>query len=1071
MSELRFYFLGIPRCERSGNVINFERRKSFALLAYLLLTGEHYGRDTIAALFWPDYHQNNSRTTLRQVLTDIKQKLGDDFLEVGREVVGIRPNPQVWVDVIDFRDCLRLTHTHGHSRQQVCDQCIRLLTRAADLYRSDFLSGFTISDSAEFDEWQSLQTEQLRLELVDTLDRLISYSIQSKPNDAGFTYARRWIELNPLDERPHRYLMRLYADTGQKAATSDQFNLCKRLVEAAGLTLEPETMQLYSTIRDGHSSNVGTPTGSVTLSTRAARKGNLPTLPTTFVGRGKELEQIQDYLTMSNCRLLTLIGVPGVGKTRLSLIAAARLSPFFADGLFFIPLASINDASFVARSIARAVGLQERGETDILRLLKHYLATQSCLLLLDNFEHLLEASSVVGEILSAGPHLKILVTSREALELYGEHTFIVSPLTLPDQHEPKDVMYNEAVRLFTQRARAAASEFRLTEDNAPVIAEICRRLEGLPLAIELAATRVKLYSPEELLKLLDQRLSMLKSGLRDVPTRHQTLRGAIDWSYSLLSEAEARLFRRLGVFVGGCSLDCIKTVCSPGLPDVSEAVEALINKSLIQPAKGDRVIPRVDMLDTLGEYALEKLVESGEEWTVKNAVIAFFLNMVAQAQAELRGSNQRFWAQRLEDDYDNLRSVMKWLLEKDAIKTLQHLGNHLAAFWHDRGYLAEGRYWLEITLERNEQVPQQLKAETLEALFSLTWAQGDYAAARQYANQYLLLARNLNDAAIVAAALHALGGVALAEGEYAEARAYYEESRNVSRSPKKIWSTSLALTGIGEVAYLQGDYPSARSYFAEDLERARESGSPQAISAAINGLAKVADMQGDFDAAQAYAEESLLLAEKVKNQQGMAIALNRLGRIARQLGNYTQAQSLHEKSLSLARSIHNAPITAFTLNKLGEVAADTGDYLTAFGLHSEALVLNSEMNDPYYVADNLYYLAAVSLKQGDLDGAEKFMNEALQIAWRIKALVVLLQVFACFSYWYVLKQMYDQAIELIGFIVNHPALPASVAKMTLALYRQLEDKLPEERLVPIFELGKTLPIKSVVSRLLQQPVD
>ncbi|MFN8451306.1 MAG: tetratricopeptide repeat protein [Anaerolineae bacterium] len=744
-----------------------------------------------------------------------------------------------------------------------------------------------------------------------------------------------------------------------------------------------------------------------------APRTNLPSLPNAFVGRATALRHVGDYLTMPECRLLTLVGAPGVGKTRLGIRAAEQVLPMFPDGVFFVGLAAISDPALVAYAIADAVGIRQRGEAPIADVLNDHLAAKRCLLVLDNFEHVLAAAPGVGDLLACAPGVKVLATSREPLELYGEHEYVVSPLALPNLEQQTDLdalSQNEAVRLFVQRAQAAASDFRLTRENAHAVAEICTRLDGLPLAIELAAARVKVYAPDALLALLDQRLTVLTSTIRNLPARHRTLHSAIEWSYSLLDDAERTFFRRLGAFAGGWTLDSAEAVYSVGLVELAKKLEALCNKSLAQPMTGSYGEQRFTMLETLREYALRKLVESGEETVVRDALAAFFLKLVEQADAELRATDQPRWLRYLEADQENLRAVMKWLLDNGDLAALQRLGVHLVAFWHEKGYLAEGRYWLERTLAAQGEV--DTRARTEEALFSLAWAQGDYAAAHRHASEHLKLARALGDEKAIAEALYSLGGVALAVGDYATAHAHYQESRTLYYRPKKPWSTSFALTGIGEVAYLQGDYASARQYYEEDLAHARETGSQQAISAALNGLAKVTDMQGDFPAAQVYAEESLLLAEQAGNQQGIAIAGNRLGRIARQTGDYARARVLHEKSLLIARSISSAPIIAYTLNKLGELALDQEDREAATRLHTEALQLNREMNDPYYVADSLCCLAVVKTKQGQLSVAHQYLTEALEIAWKIRASAILLHVFACFACWYAMMERFDRALEV-----------------------------------------------------------
>src|SRR5215204_5303846 len=471
------------------------------------------------------------------------------------------------------------------------------------------------------------------------------------------------------------------------------------------------------------------------LRTLDAHGNNLPVQPTPLVGREREIREVAERVRSEEVRLITLTGPGGTGKTRLGLQAAADVLEEFSDGVFFVALATITEPEFVASTIALALGVKESAEQSLMKSLKNYLRDKRLLLVLDNFEQVLEGAPLVGELLGACPKMKVLAKSRIPLRLYGEQEYLVRPLALPD---PKvmpllEVLTQyEAVRLFVQRARAVKADFKVTNDNAPAVAEICARLDGLPLAIELAAARTRVLPPQKMLERLGNRLKLLKGGPRDLPTRQQTLRGTIDWSYELLEEEEKILFGRLSVFSGGRTLEAIEEICDPeGELEALEGVESLLEKSLLRQEEGVEGEPRFVMLETVHEYAREKLQESGEEQEIKRAHAHYFLTLAEEADPELKGPDQLEWFERLEAEHDNIRAALSWALERNEAELALRLGGALWWFWLVRGYHSEGRRWLEEALATDERRSPEVRAMALAGAGALALEQGDLDRAQE----------------------------------------------------------------------------------------------------------------------------------------------------------------------------------------------------------------------------------------------------------------------------------------------------------------------------------------------------
>jgi predicted ATPase/class 3 adenylate cyclase len=671
------------------------------------------------------------------------------------------------------------------------------------------------------------------------------------------------------------------------------------------------------------------------LRTLDSRANNLPVQQTSFIGRERELAAVRALLERPDVHMVTLTGPGGTGKTRLAVQAAAAALAGFADGTYFVPLAPVSDPALVASTLAQMLGLQEAGGQPLQEALLGYLRDKEMLLLLDNFEQVVAAAPLVSTLLAGAPRLTLLVTSRTVLRLYGEREYAVPPLALPTLHHLPEVAaltQYEAVALFIQRARLAKADFAVTQGNALAVAEICVRLDGLPLAIELAAARIKMLPLGALLTRLQSRLSVLTGGARDLPARQQTLRGAIDWSYRLLDAGEQTLFTWLSVFVGGCTLEAVEAVCARagGLPvEVLDGLTSLVDKSLVRleedPRRGE---PRFLMLETLQEYAGARLAQSGAEGAVRAAHAAHVLALVEEAEPHLTGADQERWMDRLDGEHDNLRAALRWAQESSL---RQEMGLRIAGgvwrLWYVRGHLSEGRRWLEALLGgRAAQEPSvaaaAVRAKALNAAGSLAWVQSDYVRATVLHEESLALYRDLGDRSGIATALNNLGNVAWAHGDYAGATVLYEESLTLRRDLGDTWGSGAALNNLGSVAQAQGDYARATVLHEESLALRRDLSDTWGIVTALNNLGHVARAQGAYARARELYAESLPLGRQLGHMGGIANALSGLGRVAMAQDDYARARELYAESLPLFRAQGDKQGLVSGLEEVARVATD-----------------------------------------------------------------------------------------------------------------------------------------------------
>lgn len=690
-------------------------------------------------------------------------------------------------------------------------------------------------------------------------------------------------------------------------------------------------------------------------SSRKVPANNLPLQPTPLIGRKEEVDRIAGLLRVKEVRLITLTGPGGTGKTRLAIESASEMRGHFSDGIYLVSLASVTAPNIVASAVSDALGTQETNEASALETVKVFLGDKNFLLVLDNFEQIISAAFLVGELLAACPQLKILVTSRAVLHLRGEHEFPVPPLALPDPaHLPSTnaLAQYPAVALFVDRATAVRRDFTLTKDNARAVAEICARLDGLPLAIELAAARVKLLAAAEILARMEDRLKLLTGGAADLPTRQQTMRGAIDWSFDLLKDDERRLFSAFSVFVNGGTLDAIESVCADphNASDLLDPLASLVDKSLIR--QQDR---RFSMLATIREYALEKLVAGGEAAAIREQHARWFRDLIEQAEPQFTEAGQVAWFDRIALEHDNLRAALTWAKENNAAELGLRIAGAMWRFWEVRGHLTEGRKWLESLLSSNAEAPPNVRAQALSRAGALWRDQGDYQQATVFFEEALQLYRELNDKWGIAATLNGIGYVLHEQGDFDRATALYEESLSLFRELGDKRAAAYLLNNLGNVAKEQADYPRAARIHEGALALFRQLTDKRALSASLNNLGEIAQHTGEYDRAEIFHRESLELKRELADTRGIALSLGNLGDVARYRGKYASAATLYQESLALHRDNGDKRNIAHCLEALAEVACAQSNAAHAVFLCAAAATLREKIGAPLPRANQADY--------------------------------------------------------------------------------------------------------------------
>ncbi len=703
------------------------------------------------------------------------------------------------------------------------------------------------------------------------------------------------------------------------------------------------------------------------LKTLDARPNNLPVQLTSFVGRVEEIKKIKDLL--NGTHLLTLAGTGGVGKTRLAMQVAADIIDDYSNGVWIVELADITDPKFLPQAIAQAIGVKEEPKRELEETLKEYLQDKEILLILDNCEHVIDAcAKLVEKLLESCQKMKIIATTREILKCSGEQVHHVAPLTLHNPRKkisPEKLTQYEGVRLFVERALSVNPGFRVTNENAKALAEICHQLDGIPLSIELAAARMKVLSVEKISERLSDMFKLLTGGKRTALPRQQTLRAMIDWSYELLSENEKTLLRRLAVFAGGWTLEEAEEVCTDEKLDELDILDLLSNlneKSIVMYSEDKE---RYRMLETIRQYGEEKLSEFNEGNLISEKHLGYYLKLSELAEPNLKGVNQREWLEQLEEEHGNLQAALTWSLKAEKNEEGVRLAAALGRFWLIRGHLSMGRRWMESVLLNGKSVSKPVKSNALNLSGLLAYGQGDYSHAKQLYEESLALRRETDDKKRIAETLSNLGDVAYSQGEYEQANSLCEENLLLQRELGDERSIALSLNTMGMIAYSQGDYGNAQKLFQESLDLRNKLGDKRSIAYSLNNLGLTHFSLGKYEQSEKFYEESLALQRELGNKQGIAASLHNLGLVLFSQKNLEKAKEFYEESLLMHRELGDKRGISSSLNNLGKVEISNGDYERTRKLTEESLKLRLEIGDKMGIAESLIQSSEIMSIEGN----------------------------------------------------------------------------------------------------------
>jgi predicted ATPase/DNA-binding SARP family transcriptional activator len=970
MIRLLLSVLGPLQATLDGQpVTGFESNKVRAMLAFLAVEAHRpHSRDALIGLLWPEQPNQVARNNLRQALANLRQAIGDrikspspggtvelPFLHVTHETIQFNLDSDYRLDVTVFTDLLTATEQHPHRHLATCKSCIQRLQQAIDLYRGDFLERFFVGDSPAFEEWILIKREELRRRALDTLYRLADYHERRGMYDQVLHYSTRQLELDPWREEAHRQVMRALAFSGQRSAALAQYETCRRVL-AEELNAEPakETTALYAEIKNG---------GDSLKSGSQPQAPALPIPTTPFIGRDVELVEIARLLENPACHLITIIGPGGIGKTRLALAAAAEQAETFAQGVAFVPLVAVSSSEFLAAAILTALGVSLQGQPSPLEQLLAYLREREMLLVLDNFEQLLDGLDVLTRLLQHAPQLTLLVTSRERLALQAEWLFDLEGLSYPIGELTDANSAYGAIELFVQRARQVQRQFTLTEDNTRAVARICQLVEGLPLAIELAAAAVRERSCVKIAREIESGLRVLTTSMRDIPERHRSLWAVFEHSWQLLSQEEQAILRRLSVFRGRFDGDAAAHAAGA----TSLQLSALVDKSLLRMEPAGRY----DLHELVRQYAGEKLLEAGEVDPTRDLHLDYFLVLAERAEPQLYAAQQQTWLDRLAADHDNLREALGWALANRQVQVAARLGGVLARFWGLRGYLSEGRQWLVkvMALFCNGSPEAAIRARVLRGAGMLAWRQSDFDQAGWLMEESLALSREIGDAATISRDLQSLATVEITRGNYARGMALLEECLAGDRASGDKEGVAYDLGSLADLAFHLGHYTRAQDLYAESLALHRERNDKNSIAICLNNLGEVARFVGDYLQSATLTEEAMLLFRELRAKQGLAVSLANLGELRLWSGDDESARVMCREALALQRELGAVGDIAIILPSFAAFALKAAEPQRASRLYAAAEVLRQATRALISAAQSKVYAENIATARAQLGEA------------------------------------------------------------------------------------------------------
>jgi len=1101
MAQLRIHLFGAPHCDKDGQAVDFVRRKTLALVAYLAATGQPHERDALAALFWPDYDSSTARANLRRTLSRLKEALGDDLLDVSRAQVALAPGAAIWLDVADFQNRLAAVDSHRHAPAELCDDCQHALCEAAALYTADFMAGFSLPDSPAFDEWQFFLSESLRQALTNALQMLVDWYSARGEYERAIEHARRLVALDTWHEPAHVQLMQLYAQAGQPTAALRQYEvLARALAEELGAEPEPETIALVEAIKnrrhpvrpaadtapawlapDSETAQPGPAPGGAQS---PAPRHNLPAEITPFVGRRKELaETTQLALDGGGQKLISMVGPGGIGKTRLAIQVGLRAVDNFRDGVCFVPLAGLNSSDYLVPLLAEKLGVRLYPGKDAQQQLLDHLHPRQILLVLDNFEHLLDASGLVREILQAAPEVRVLVTSRERLNVSGELVYAIGAMEFPQQHDTGGLLDYDAVELFVQSAHLTDPGFEVHEDNQDDISRICQLVEGMPLALVLAAGWLGVLSLPEIAAEITASLDFLETELRDVPERQRSVRAAFESSWKRLPADDQQAFMKLCVFRGGFTRHAAETVAGARLP----VLRHLVNRSFVAAGADGRF----SIHELLRQYGLLRAQQSPADYAQTCLSHSdYYITVLRERAVVIKEHRQQETLADIAADIDNVRVAWDHAVARRDWPAIDPVAECYWLFCEFRGALAAGeaafRHALQalapgaparsdppgdgaalagflmagagclqgrqgnfeagvaamrqgITWLRGAETPDRQKLS-----FALAWlafvlvVQGRYDEAQGYAEESLSYFPETGDRWLKAGCLRLTGASHLYRGQLEDAERTLQSCLAVCEETGERRIRTYATTNLGQIALLRGDYPEAQRRLDEALQITYVLNDLLSRAELLREQARLALLLGDAQRAEENVEQSMALYRQI-GRRDTGTVLVMLGDIRRAQGDTAAAEWLYQEGLERSRAADHRPDIARCLSQWGVLECGRGSYSLAERYQRDALAIWQDAGNEVEIAAVQRHLGHILATAGGERGTEAGQHyaDALALALRHQLAPVALDVLVGSAAHLRHTMTAGEAIELLVLAARHPASEIDTRRRAETLLAEL----------------------------------
>jgi predicted ATPase/DNA-binding SARP family transcriptional activator len=1055
MATRQLFVFGPPRLEHAGPPIGL--RKAVALLVYLAVTGQPHSRDILAALLWPRDTQRQARANLRGALHRIRHALGDLLLAVHGDVIQLQPHADLWVDVVEFEKRAAVGLDAPRGNELVGLEQLTHLEAAAALYTGGFLDGFSLPDSPTWDEWQFFRHENLHRTYLQVLERIVHSYLANGLLEKALDHARQWATADPLHEPAHRILMRLYTSLGRQDAALRQYRECARLLEEElGVPPEEETTALYESIQKHNPSS-------------SHPRVHLPGQPTPFLDRERELLVLERLLVDDGCHLLTILGPGGIGKTRLALEVATVLQEVFRHGAHFVPLSTLAAPAQLAPAIAEHIGFRFFSLDSPVQQLVDYLSEKEMLLVLDNYESILEDVGLVEQILLAAPRVRLLTTSRERLNLSSETVYTLGSMQFPRASaDPRALEYG-AVQLLIHRARLVRPDLDLRALDLDAIVRICQLVQGMPLALVLAAGWAGILSFREIAAEIEQNLDFLEGEMHDMPPRQQSVRATFDYSWERLAVTERETFMRLTIFHGGFTWKAARAVARADL----RALRALADHSFLSPGRGQRY----QIHELLRQYGEQHLAQSGHDCSVRDAHATYYLDFLHSCEANLKGRAQLAAAEAIDAELENIRAAWKWALFRSDYAPVDRAVESLYLFFTVRSRYQEGAELLRLaedaltTAAGEDPLPIWGRVATRLAFLRLLSAPVD-AAAGKTLQRSLAIARRHDNQPEVAFTLLIRGCYHfLSARDSRRALPYFERSLAYYSAVDDAFYTGASLHWLGECYGSTVNLHRFREYTLEGLQLTRRTGNLLGAALNLGNLVTVSLCAGDYLAAEHYCDEALEAYHRLNYHLGLAWATSRLALLHLLRGDIEQCGTLARECYESAREVNYTPVVAHALAVLAVHAVLAGEAALAFDLAETSLTRKANAFEDIL---GRWALALAHCATGEVESAWCQLQVALRQVNALAFTGVLAWLLPVAAVVFAARGQSCRAVELLGLAYAHPNSPTGWMEhwtVLTTLRDDLEHRLGHEQYCAAWARGERLDLARCAAALLDLPLE